>query len=91
MDKKTTKKELAALLNISPARVQQLSERMVFGEDYWYVEIANGKLMQFSDAIVAELKATRQVLNKGGRPRKHPVSDAPKRPRGRPRKKGAQP
>jgi len=88
MDKKTTKKELAALLNISTARVQQLSERMVLGEDYWYVEIPNGKLMQFSDEIVAEL-CNRTVVNKGGRPRKYPVSDEPKRPRGRPGKEKA--
>jgi len=84
-----TKKEVAALLNITPSRVQQMTEKMILDEDFWYVETKNGKQMVFSDDAVAEMTERHKRQDKGGRPRKHPVSDKLKRPRGRPKKEKA--
>lgn len=82
-----TKKEAAALLGISTTRVEQLMPMLLLGEEYWYVEVGKGQsICQFSDDAVERM---RNRANGSGRPRKHPISDAPKRPRGRPRKEKA--
>jgi len=81
---KFTKKEAAAYLKVTPTRVQQLMAGMLCGEDYWYEQVGGLLLCMFSEEAVQRM-ANRNTA-KTGRPRKRPISDAPKRPRGRPKK-----
>jgi hypothetical protein len=78
------KKNVAKIIGVSVKRVEQLKKNLLLGEDYWYVEDERKcRLCQFSDTAVERMKNRNK---RSGRPRKHPVSDAPKRPRGRPKK-----
>lgn len=70
------KKNVAKIIGVSVKRVEQLKKNLLLGEDYWYVEDERKcRLCQFSDTAVERMKNRNK---RSGRPRKHPVSDAPK-------------
>lgn len=90
-----TTTELAQKTGLTRTRLGQLRKSILTkGTDYdIQINAKNAAQITYTASGVEKImnRNTLHYSEKSGRPRKHPVSDKPKRPRGRPKKKGAQP